>query len=231
MRRYNTIKGKNSREIVLLKAFPCKWGKCSFCDYILDNEVNEDLIVRKNKEILRKVKGYYKVLEVINSGSCFDIPQKTLKDIKKVIKEKNIEKLFLESHYMYRNKLKEMESYFGIPIVFKCGIETFDDDFRNNVLKKGIEFSQVKEVSAYFKSVCLLVGIKGQTKDMIKRDIDILLNYFDYGCINVFVQNTTSIERDEKLISWFKEKYKYLETFKNIEILWDNTDFGVGDIE
>lgn len=35
--RYNVIDNKNNREIVLLKSFPCVWGKCAFCDYIEDN--------------------------------------------------------------------------------------------------------------------------------------------------------------------------------------------------
>ena len=41
MDRYSKIINKNSREIVLLKAFPCVWGKCSFCDYIDDKETEE----------------------------------------------------------------------------------------------------------------------------------------------------------------------------------------------
>ena len=36
MERYSTIDEKYKREIVLLKARPCKWGKCRFCDYIED---------------------------------------------------------------------------------------------------------------------------------------------------------------------------------------------------
>ncbi|MDM8128893.1 radical SAM protein, partial [Paraclostridium benzoelyticum] len=42
MDRYSEINNKNKREIVLLKGFPCKWGKCSFCDYTLDNDNDED---------------------------------------------------------------------------------------------------------------------------------------------------------------------------------------------
>ena len=72
MDRYNKITNKNIREIVLLKAFPCVWGKCSFCDYIDDNSLNEEEIVTLNKEILKNITGEFKVLEVINSGSCLD---------------------------------------------------------------------------------------------------------------------------------------------------------------
>lgn len=227
--RYSEVKGKNEREIVLLKGFPCKWGRCTFCDYILDNSTNEEEIVNINKKILDKITGKYKVLEVINSGSCFELPKDTLKDIKDLIVKKGIKKLFFESHWLYKDRLQEMREFFNVPITFKCGIETFDNDFRNKVLKKGVKFSSPREVANYFKSICLMVGIKGQTKEMIKKDIDYLLNYFERGCINIYVENTTPLKRDDKLIKWFKKEYSYLEENENIEILWNNTDFGVGD--
>ena len=229
MDRYNKITNKNKREIVLLKSFPCVWGKCSFCDYIDDNSLNEDEIVKLNKEVLKNITGEFKVLEVINSGSCFEIPKETLNDIKKIIQEKNIEKLFLESHWCYKNRLDEMREFFGIPIIFKIGVETFDNNFRNLVLNKNANFKTPEEVKENFQSVCLLIGVKGQTKEMIKKDIDIVLKNFDYATLNVFVNNTTDVKRDEELVKWFVEEYKYLDSYDNIEVLYNNTDFGVGD--
>ncbi len=229
MDRYNKITNKNIREIVLLKAFPCVWGKCSFCDYIDDNSLNEEEIVKLNKEVLKNITGEFKVLEVINSGSCFEIPKETLNDIKKIIQEKNIEKLFLESHWCYKNRLDEMREFFGIPIIFKIGVETLDNNFRNLVLNKNANFKTPEEVKENFQSVCLLIGVKGQTKEMIKKDIDIVLKNFDYATLNVFVNNTTDVKRDEELVKWFVEEYKYLDSYDNIEVLYNNTDFGVGD--
>ena len=46
MERYSRILEKDKREIVLLKSRPCIWGKCSFCDYIEDNDV-EDVYKRQ----------------------------------------------------------------------------------------------------------------------------------------------------------------------------------------
>ncbi|WP_195266443.1 radical SAM protein [Clostridium sp. 1001275B_160808_H3] len=229
MDRYNKITNKNIREIVLLKSFPCIWGKCSFCDYIDDNSLNEEEIVKLNKEVLKNITGEFKVLEVINSGSCFEIPKETLNDIKKIIQEKNIEKLFLESHWCYKNRLQEMRDFFGIPIIFKIGVETFDNNFRNLVLNKNANFKAPDEVKEHFESVCLLIGIKGQTKEMIQKDIDIVLKNFKYATLNVFVNNTTDVKRDEELVKWFAEEYKYLNDYDNIEVLYNNTDFGVGD--
>ena len=73
-----------------------------------------------------------------------------------------------------------------------------------------------------------MVGIKGQTKESIDKDIEYLLKYFKTGCINIWIENSTGFKRDNELVKWFKEKYYYLEANENIEILWNNTDFGVG---
>ncbi|WP_278683714.1 radical SAM protein, partial [Paraclostridium bifermentans] len=174
MDRYSEINNKNKREIVLLKGFPCKWGKCSFCDYTLDNDNDEDDMNRLNFEVLENVTGKYKVLEVINSGSCFELPKNTLDRIKSIIIEKNIDKLFLESHWCYKNRLDEMRRFFNIPIIFKTGVESFDYNFRNNFLKKNAKFKTVDELKTYFDSPCMMVGIKGQTKEMIDKDMDIV---------------------------------------------------------
>lgn len=229
MDRYSTIDNKNQREIVLLKGFPCVWGKCSFCDYIDDNSTSKDEINKINFEVLENISGKYKVLEVINSGSCFELPKETLIRIKEIIIEKKIEKLFLESHWCYKNKLREMREFFGIPIIFKIGVETFDYDFRNIVLNKNAKFKSVKELKEYFDSPCMLVGIVGQTKEMIDNDMKIVLDNFEHATINVFVNNTTDIKRDENLVRWFIKKYKFLDENPSIEVLYNNTDFGVGN--
>ena len=229
MDRYSKITNKNIREIVLLKAFPCAWGKCAFCDYIDDNSRDEKAMVALNKSVLDNITGEFGVLEVIDSASCFELPKQTLNDIKTVITEKNIRRLFFESHWIYRKRLDEMRNFMGIPITYKIGVETFDNDFREKVRNKPADFTKPEEVAAYFDSPCLMVGIKGQTKEMIDRDMDILKRYFKLGTVNVYTNNTTPVKRDEALVQWFLEKYAWLKDDPAVEVLVENTDFGVGD--
>lgn len=226
--RYSKVTNKNKREILLLKASPCKWGRCKFCDYILDNSENEEENIKTNEKELQKVTGEFGVLEVINSGSIFELPKKNLDTIKKIVQEKNIKLLIFEAHWIYRKRLQELKDFFNIPVIYKLGLETFDDNFRNNVLNKGIIINHPTDVSKYYDSICLMVGIKGQTKESIDKDIEYLLKYFKKGCINIWIENSTGFKRDNELVKWFKEKYYYLEANENIEILWNNTDFGVG---
>lgn len=229
MDRYNIINGKNKREIVLLKSFPCAWGKCSFCDYIEDNSKNKEEILKVNNEVLSKITGVHGVLEVINSGSVFEIPKESLEQIREIVKSKNIKRLYFEAHWCYRKRLQEIKDFFGVEVIFKTGMETFDEDFRNNVLNKNIKYKDIEEVKSYYDSICLMVGIEGQTKEMIERDMDIVINEFPKATINIWTENSTRFKRDEEIIKWFQEKYRFLENNENIEVLFENTDFGVGD--
>lgn len=180
-----------------------------------------------NLEVLKNVTGEFGVLEVIDSASVFDLTDKSLEAIKKVVEEKNIRRLFFEAHWIYRNRLDEIRDFFKVPITFKTGIETFDNDFRERVLRKGADFKDYREVKKYFDSPCVMVGIKGQTREMIDRDMEIIKN-FSHATVNIFMNNSTDIKRDDELVKWFVEKYKYLEEDPHVDILFEITDFGVG---
>lgn len=229
MNRYSEIVNKHKREIVLLKGRPCAYGKCSFCDYIEDNSKDSELNSRINEKVLSNISGKYGVLEVINSGNIFELPKATIKAIKDIIVEKGIHTLYFEAHWIYRHKIKEMKDFFGIKVIVKTGLESFHNEFREEVLVKGFEHNNIDELKNYFDSVCLMVGIKGQDKDMIKKDIALAMENFEHFTVNVFVNNTTNIKADENLISWFEEDYKWLDQESKCDVLWSNTDFGVGD--
>ncbi len=228
MERYSRITDKNQREILLLRAFPCAWGKCAFCDYIEDNGRDEEEMVKENRQVISQVTGEFGVLEVINSGSCFELPKETLEDIRQTVRRLSIQRLIFESHWIYRHRLEEMRQFFGIPVTYKMGVETFDYDFREKVLNKHAEFKTPQEAAEYFDSICLMVGIQGQTKEMIRNDISMLKKYFRHGTVNVYNNNTTPIKRDEELVKWFMEEYKWLLDDPEVEVLYEITDFGVG---
>ena len=226
--RYSRITAKNQREICLLRGFPCAWGKCAFCDYIEDNGRDREAMEALNRQVLSQVTGELGALEIINSGSCFELPEATLDGIAALVHNKNIQQLFFEAHWIYRHKLEEMRERMGVPIIFKIGVETFDYDFRQRVLNKHADFREPGEVVKYFDSPCLMVGIQGQTKDMIRYDIDCLKRYFKLGTVNVYNNNTTPIRRDQALVDWFMDEYQWLMEDPAVEVLYEITDFGVG---
>ncbi|ERT68072.1 MAG: radical SAM protein [Cetobacterium somerae] len=228
--RYSKIENKNKREIVLLKSFPCKYGKCKFCNYIEDNSTDELEIDKVNLETLQEVTGEFGALEVINSGSVFELPIKTLERIREVVHNKNIKLLYFEIYYGYKNRLDEIREFFkGIDIRFRMGMETFDNNFRINSYGKNfkIDTLEIEELSKKLYSVCLLICVKGQTKEMIKKDIELGLKYFKSITVNIFINNGTEVERDEELVKWFVENYNQLQEDPRVELLIDNKDLGV----
>ena len=228
--RYSKIENKNKREIVLLKSFPCKYGKCKFCNYIEDNSTDELEIDKVNLETLQEVTGEFGALEVINSGSVFELPIKTLERIREVVYDKNIKLLYFEIYYGYKNRLDEIREFFkGVDIRFRMGMETFDNNFRINSYGKNfkIDTPEIEELSKKLYSVCLLICVKGQTKEMIKKDIELGLKYFKSITVNIFINNGTEVERDEELVKWFVENYNQLQEDPRVELLIDNKDLGV----
>ena len=98
-------------------------------------------------------------MEVINSGSVFELTQNTMAEIKKIVTEKNIKTLYFEIYYGYIKRLDEIKKYFeGVEIRFRMGMETFDNDFRINVYNKNFSVDEkvLEYMSEKLYSVCLL---------------------------------------------------------------------------
>ena len=233
MDRYSKILDKDKREIVLLIGSGCKWQKCKFCNYYLDRTKDNDEQYRINKEVLDNVTGEFQVLEAINSGSIFELNEKSKKELLKTCKEKNIKRLIIESHYMYKDKIKEFKKEckdLKIDLKVKGGIETFDENFRENVLNKGFGKPSLEELIETFDEINLLVGIKGQTFEQVKKDIEIGLENFERICVNLYKEMPDIIPQDENLKKRFlDELYPIYKENDKMDILIENTDFGVGD--
>lgn len=238
LERYSVIDDKNPREIVLLRGAGCAWRRCRFCDYHLDFCKNDEENFTLNKSVLEMITGKYEKLEVINSGSFVDLDEKTLKYIETVCLEKKIKELHFECHYLHRDAVKAFKKRFedlGITVYIKIGVETFDALFRESYLDKGIvdekgaPVKEAKTIAAYFDECCLLFGIPGQTIESMEQDIQTGLSYFRRICINIMVENGKPILPDPKVIELFvKELYPRYKDNDRVDILLNNTDFGVG---
>lgn len=235
MNRYSCITEKNPREILLLRGSGCRWRKCRFCDYHLDFSKDEEANFRLNTRELAKVTGRFGVLETINSGSFRDLDERTVRQILQVCREKNIRRLHIECHWQDRHTLEAIRSRFrkaGIGVVVKMGVETFDAAFREEVLCKGMEYAEPEEIAEYADEVCLLFGIAGQSIASMKQDTETGLAYFERVCINLMTENSSPVKPDERVINAFMQEIypKYREN-ERVDILLENTGFGVGGLK
>lgn len=229
MQRYSKIQDKIPREILLLKSLPCLYGKCSFCNYILDNSISLEEIQSVNAEIIEQITGEYGVVEIINSGSVFELPKPVLEAIKLKVEQQQVRVLYFEVYYGYRKRLNEIRKFFpNQEIRYRIGIETFDDEFRSRVLNKPFSTADLDDLAQSFHACCLLICVQGQTREQIVTDIELARTNFKEVTLNVFIDNGTSVFRDESLVAWFvQEIYPSLKDELNIEILIDNKDLGV----
>lgn len=233
--RYSIIHNKNPREIILLRGTGCCWRKCTFCDYHLDSSKNVEENLELNRQAMSQVTGIYNHLEVINSGSFTELDSTTLTELKLLCQEKNINLLHFECHWLYSDKIPKLREFFGeigVQLKIKTGVETFDYEFRENILRKGITEQNPDKISEQFDECCLLFGLCGQTTESMKKDIETALSYFERVCINIFVENKTKIKPDKAVINSFITEIMpdYINN-PRVDILLNNTDFGVGEQE
>lgn len=236
MKRYDKITEKNPREIVLLRGTGCQWKRCTFCDYHTDASSDANANFALNSAVLDCVTGELGRLEVINSGSFVDLDAKTMQKIRDVAIAKGISALHFECHWMHRGALNDLRAFFAkdrIRLIFKIGVESFDIPFRERILKKGLGNATPEQIAAAgFEEINLLCGIDGQTASGIRADIETGLAHFSRVCVNVMTENTTAVRPDKKVIEAFmREVYPLYQNDQRVDILLQNTDFGVGKRE
>ena len=236
MKRYDKITKKNPREIVLLRGTGCQWKRCTFCDYHNDTSSDINANFALNTAALDCVTGEFGRLEVINSGSFVDLDAQTLHKIRDVALAKGISVLHFECHWMHRSALNGLRAFFAkdrIRLIFKIGVESFDIPFRELILKKGLGNASPEQIAAAgFEEINLLCGIDGQTASSMRADIETGLAHFSRVCVNVMTENTTAIRPDQRVIEAFiRDIYPLYQNDPRVDILLQNTDFGVGQGE
>ena len=231
--RYSVIRDKNPREIVLLRGRGCAWKRCKFCDYHLDASRDEQANLAINREALGRVTGVYHRLEAINSGSFAELDESTVRLILDTCRARDIRDLHVESHWLFRRTLPALRERFeqaGVRLHVKIGVETFDAAYREAKLDKGIDETDPAKIAAQFDDCCLLFGLAGQTVESMKRDIETGLSFFDRVCVNIMVPNSTEVRPDDSVRAAFvREVYPLYRDNDRVDILLENTDFGVGD--
>jgi len=234
-KRYSIISGKNPREILLLVGRGCAFRRCAFCNYHLDFEPDPDAAFSENIKSISSVSGIYGQLEVINSGSFTDLDERTMCAILEACAKHGIHQVHFECHWMHRGEVSALRQRFaaqGILVKVKIGVETFDADFRERVLIKGIDETDPSKIAEPFDECCLLFGIEGQTAASMLRDVETALSHFERACINIMQENEMPVRPSKPVIEEFmREVLPVYCDNERVDILLENTDFGVGEVE
>ncbi|MBQ0079543.1 MAG: radical SAM protein [Eubacterium sp.] len=235
MIRYSVIPDKNPREILLLRGTGCAYKLCTFCDYHEDSSQDLASNFQVNKEAISKVTGKFGILEVINSGSFNELDEDTMNLLVETCARLHIHTIHFECHWLYRRFIPALRARFAAVntrVVMKQGIETFDYEYRRDVMKKGINEPDPAKLAEGFEECCLLFGLPGQTYESMINDVETGLKYFNRVCINTMTANNAPLQPDPEVVRICKEEVipRYLDNDR-VDTLLENTDFGIGGEE
>lgn len=219
MTRYELF---GNHELIILLGYPCiNKGQCNFCTYHLCGKTNAKDMIKANSKALSRVKGLG-ILEIYNSGSIFELPPYTLLEIQQLIRLNNTQKIITEAHWQYRRQFKNMRKFLGAPeVLIKVGVETFDIEIREKIMKKGMGNAVPEEIVKFTSAINLLVGINGQTPETVENDIKISQKLFSHIDLSIFDKKHApdpTIENRE-LIKWFLRNFRHLKQDKRFRIL------------
>lgn len=227
------------RENVLLVSLGCSWGKCAFCDYQEDKSSSVLACDTINKKVLSEVRGSEigsSCLDVTCSASYTELPFTTMNYIRETCKSKGIRTVILEGHYIFKDSNRFFIDFFkayDIDVIFRCGIETFDENVREGLLRKGLPGVTPAQIAEHFQWINLMYGMDCQTFDQLKKDIEIGLEHFRRINLSIYTSIPGGPKRNSEDIKAFYNSDFYTELKKSprIDIFdeWDeNNDHNVG---
>ena len=220
------------RENILLVSLGCSYGKCTFCDYQDDKSSSVLSCDAVNKKVLSMVRGNEigsSTLDVTCSASYTELPFTTMNYIRQTCENKGIKTVILEGHYIFRDSNPFYTDFFnlsGIEVLFRCGVETFDEHIRESILHKGLPGVSPQELSRHYQWINLMFGMEGQSLPQLKFDISTALRYFKRINLSLYTTVPNGPKRDENQIKEFYSSNYYGELLNNpsIDIFdeWDN---------
>lgn len=217
MKRYGVVTHKDSlhREFIMLRGSGCGWAKCTFCDYCVDKDNNIQQNYKVNREVLKKVTGVHRCLQVVSSGSFSELDFQTIAMLQDVVRDKGIKHLILETHTMYEKQLPNIRALFpGVEVSMIIGAETFDIELRKK-LNKGHGSRTVEDFAKHYQWTNILFGFEEENAlERLEKDVMLALDYFDRFTICIFCDNDTDVKRDNKLVDEFYNSslFEFLRT-------------------
>lgn len=208
MRRYFDKIKEEGKEVLILPGIGCRHSACAFCDYHVDRVSTIGEMEDVWAKILTRVKGHNQ-LDVYVSGSITEVPIYLLVNLKEFCFGYRITKLLFEARWDYRHYLGVVRCLFApISVEIWCGVESWDYEEGNTILKKGLisSYPQPELFKDFFDGGFFLVGFPGQKKANIIHTVDVNKTHNIKAKYNIFTESN-GIKPDSKLIGWFRSNF------------------------
>ena len=220
------------RLVLILKSYPCSWGKCIFCPFALEQSVNIKEIIKENtaviEEALRELREEDVGRVAVFNGSNFhELPLDTVLKLRPLARERVFE-VEERSEYVTEDAVEGLaELMRPKELVIRVGFEVWDEGLREEYLRKGMPNSEVfrlAELRRRLKArgmpikiyVYVLFGIEGIPEEKVVESVKAFKELFD-GVIaikyrkylpnhpnevNVSEELKEFLERNADLVDW-----------------------------
>ncbi len=136
------------RLVVILKGFPCSWGRCTFCPFALEQSFNLREVMETNRKIVKEAieiaenEGYERVA-VFNGSSFHELLYDTVERLRPLARNRIFE-IEERSEYVTKESIDALLNYYSPRrLVIRIGFEVFDEGIREELLRKGMPNSEV----------------------------------------------------------------------------------------
>jgi len=183
------------RLILILKSYPCSWGKCVFCPFALEQSVDIKEIIRENTAVIEEA--LMKLREenvdrvaVFNGSSFHELPLDTALKLRPLARGRVFE-IEERSEYVTEDAVKGLvELMKPKELVIRVGFEVWDEGLREGYLRKGMPNSEVfrlAELRRRLKArgtpvkifVYVLFGIEGIPEEKVVESVKVFKELFD----------------------------------------------------
>ncbi len=139
------------RLVVILKGFPCAWGKCSFCPFALEQTTDTRDLITTNRRIINdalkivREEGYSRIA-VFNGSSFHELPYDTVERLRELAKSRVFE-IESRSEYVTLDSIRALLSYYEPEkLIIRIGFEVYDEKIREKLLIKGMPNTELHRI-------------------------------------------------------------------------------------
>ena len=183
------------RLVVILRGFPCAYGKCSFCPFAVEQSLHTSVVLETNRRLIDEASRIaaredYERIAVFNGGSFHELPYDTIERLTRLSRgrifeiEERSEYVTLEALQLLVGLLKPRK------LIVRVGFETIREETREKLLRKGMPDSELYRVSDLRLEArkrglpveiwtYLLFGMKGISEEEVRESLQAFKRLFD----------------------------------------------------
>ncbi len=231
------------RAVVILKGFPCSWGRCIFCPFIIEQSCRTSEIITTNSAVIKQAievvdKQQIDRVAVFNGSSFHELPFVSIDELASVSKGRIFEIEERPEFVNRRSVVSLLKLLRPRKLVIRIGFENYYESIRNDYLRKGIPQSEILRIAELRRMLSeeglpielwtyVLFGMEGISEESVKYSVIKFKEILD-GVIAVKYHRYLPIHPEESSVS--KDLAEFLERECNL-VDWGGEEWVFGGEE